>query len=776
MIPFFSIAAAILLAAIAWACARPASVVRAAPVVLATVALVSAVAVWALVDPSTPGMGLWLDSSEEPMLPTGDPAQQAYRDAIRTFGDDDVYVIAVESGDTFSAENLSALQSITRAIRRLDGVRRTESLVDAVVFRYEPDGEMVTVERLVQGIPDSQEESAALRVRALADPILTRTIVAADGRASAINVLFRDMTDGEFIAAGLDESIHSILLHQGLPGQIFSITGRPHIKARAHHMMVQDLLQLIPLALLVGVAMAWLSTGSLRMGVVPVGASAVATLWVLGSLVYLGRPLNIITLVLAPMLLCVGSVYGVHVLARYDGFVVQLTDRRSAAEACLRYVRVPVMIAGVTTAVGFSVLGMSSTPAVRELAAFSVLGVAAITALSLVAVPSAAALLPQASPAAAEIGRIEGLLRRVAHLAVHHSGAVLMVWATLTIAALAMIPHIRIDTDYLTFFDRTSAVRTDFSRVGELLPGAVPLYVTVDGGDEGAFRTPENLRSIARLQSALDEIPGVVATVSLVDFVRKLNRAVERGDPAAFSIPASRGEVAELVFMVPKATLRRFANSNHSRVNIVVRTNASGSSVVRELETRILEAIAEAALPAHFRTAVTGNTVVLNHGADEIAATQLRTVGTATFGIFVAILLAFASVRLGLVAMLPNLIPVLMFFGVLGCGVAALSLPTSLIGCIALGLAIDDTAHFLTGYRRRREQGSSPEQAATDCVEQLGRPIVVTSLMLGAGFLVLSLSGFATLRELGQLLALTMTVCLGADLLMLPALLVRARV
>ena len=105
----------------------------------------------------------------------------------------------------------------------------------------------------------------------------------------------------------------------------------------------------------------------------------------------------------------------------------------------------------------------------------------------------------------------------------------------------------------------------------------------------------------------------------------------------------------------------------------------------------------------------------------------------------------------------------------------SLSLPTSLIGCIALGIAIDDTVHFLVAYRHRRAAGETPEEAATHVIRSVGRPIVITSFTLVLGFLAMLLSGFATLREFGYLTALTMGICLTTDLILLPALLVRWR-
>jgi predicted RND superfamily exporter protein len=206
-----------------------------------------------------------------------------------------------------------------------------------------------------------------------------------------------------------------------------------------------------------------------------------------------------------------------------------------------------------------------------------------------------------------------------------------------------------------------------------------------------------------------------------------------------------------------------------------VRTGQSGSAAVRALEDRIRGVLETADLPPGFSTGVTGNAVLLNRSADGIAGNQATQVGFAAVTIFLLICAVFRSFRVGLISMVPNVIPVVIFFGVLGAGAAALSLPTSLIGSIALGIAIDDTMHFLVAYQKRRGEGLSPDEAADQCIRQVGRPIVMTSIMLVVGFLVILASGFATLREFGALTALTMGICLTTDLLLLPALLVRLR-
>ena len=268
----------------------------------------------------------------------------------------------------------------------------------------------------------------------------------------------------------------------------------------------------------------------------------------------------------------------------------------------------------------------------------------------------------------------------------------------------------------------------------------MPIYVVVTGRGEGTFREPENLRALGRLQAHMDAIPEVSATLSLVDFVAVVNRALERDDPAAERVPDTRAAVSEIVFLLPKAKIRRFVNANQSRANVVVRTGVTGSAALRALEARLRAAIAAADLPAALRADVTGNAIVLNRGADAIAGNQLGSVALTTATILLLVTAAFRSVRFGLIALVPNLVPVILFFGLLGGGIATLSLPTSLIGCVALGIAIDDTAHFLVNYRRVRGDGTPAVAAIASCVRELGQPMVVTSVMLSAGYLVLALS------------------------------------
>ncbi len=782
--PLALVAAGVLLAygLLAVIRARPEWVVDRPRAVLAALAAVSLGAAFLFIDLDTLAPRVTLDPSEEPLMLTADPARQIYAEATRTFGNDDIYVIAMLSDDVFTYENLSALRRISHAVLKLPGVRRAESVVDVPTYRWDRAKDWLDVSRFIDDVPEDPAAIADLRARALADPIYPKLIISRDGSAAAINLSFHEIGDRAFVERGLDEKIRAIAEAESAPGREFRFAGRPHVKTRTSLIMAEDLSRLIPLAVVVAALVVFLTTGSLRCVLLPLSACLTSLLWTFGLLGATGTPINLLTVVLAPILISLAGLYGVHIVARWELERERCDNARDAALATLRYVFLPELLSGITTSVGFAALVPAGIPGIEELGLFAFFGCSMLTLISLAGIPAALALLPHrtgrqaTTRAGAAFGRaLDDALVALAGVCSRHATPVLVAWALLTAGALSAIPRIVVDTDYLNYFKPHSRVRQDFAAVNERLIGPVPLYVTLYGEGEGAFREPANLRKLERLEREIATLPGVAAAVSMVDPLVLLNRALERDDPAQERIPDSREEVSDLVFMVPKAELRRFANSNHSAANVLVRTGELGSRAVRTLVARIEQVVAELGLEPELRVEVTGNSVVMNRSADALAGNQLSSIGLASGTVFALVYLVFRSARVSGLVMVPNLAPVILFFGLLGFGISTLSLPTSMIGCVVLGVAVDDTVHMLVSYRRLREGGASPEEAVLTAMRRVGRPMVVSSLMLCAGFLTITISGFASLVEFGYLSALTLLICLAADLILLPALLVRAR-
>jgi predicted RND superfamily exporter protein len=527
------------------------------------------------------------------------------------------------------------------------------------------------------------------------------------------------------------------------------------------------------------------ATGTRRGVVLPLANVLLGITWTFGAMAAAGRPLTVLSCMLGPELIAIGSVFGIHLLAGYDEERRGPGDAREIVARTLAHERVPIALSAATTQIGFGSLCLTNVPAIFEFGAFAVLGVGCVTFLALSGLPALLVLLPPRREVSALPERVARWSERFALelerglAAIHaasarHSGRAIVAGVVAGAVAIAAIPNIVIDTDYLSFFGAHSRVRRDFEAVNRLLAGAIPIYVVLSGSGPGAFREPAALRAIERLQARIDAIPGVSHTLSVADFLRAMNRALERGEPAAARIPDDRAAVTELLQLAPKDEMERFVNVNASRANLVVRTGEVGSAAIRRLGAQLEDAI-RAELPKPLDGAPTANAILLARGDDSIAGSQLQSVSSAAATIFLLVALALRSVKLGAIAMIPNVLPVGMYFGLLGLGAAPLSLPTSLIGAVALGIAVDDTVHFLVRYRRERRAGLSPAAAARVTGLRVGTPIATTAIMLSAGFGTIALSSFATLRQFGLLFAATVVICLAAELVLMPALLVRTR-
>ena len=751
--------------------------------VLVALALATIWALSALFDADPVGLSLRIDPSSEPLLARGDPAADLYRGAVRDFGHDEIYSVALECEEVFTVDCLSTLDRLSSRLARLDGVRGISSLVDATSLRWVEAEGWIEIRSFIKEIPQDESRLRELRSRALANVVYKQTLVSGNADAAALNVAFQKMDDALFLASGLDASITEVLREEISPDQTFYVSGRPHVKVQVYHGIVRDLLVLIPLAILVMSAVLWLFFRNLWGVLLPLGTALIANLWTFGAMAASGEQLTLLTGLLGPLLLAIGSVYGVHVVTRYEEQVPFAVRSNEAASRALEEVRLPALIAGLTTLIGFAALLITDVPAVFQLGLFAMLGIASSTFLALVGIPAILGMLPL--PGGREERKIkqdgtpsqglDSLLAALARGVARYSGLAIGTWVLLGAASLLALPHTEVDTDYLSYFAADDPLRQDFDAINRLLAGVVPIYVVIDGRGAGSFREPALAKAVAVLEERLAALPAVSRTLSSNDMLGQLNRAFQGDDPEQERVPDTRAGITELLFMLPKDDLSSFLTVDHGRANVIVRTGVVGSSAVIELERQMQRVLDESPLPQGAQARITGNAILLAHSADAITRSQPRSVGIAALAIFLLISIALRSPRMGAVAMIPNLVPVLIFFGLLGAGLAPLSLPVSLIGCMALGIAIDDSVHFLVRYQRERQRGADPVAAAERCSRRVGRPIAITSVMLCLGFLVVTGSRFATMQEFGFLSALTMGVCLATDLILLPAVLIRLR-
>jgi predicted RND superfamily exporter protein len=745
--------------------------------VLAIAAALVVTAAHQIVDLRTGERRLDIDTSFNRMLASDDPAKQFYDRVRRIFGSDESMVVALVADDVFQPEHLETVVRLTRRISQVDGVHHVVSLANALNIRGV--GNDLEIAPFISGLPDESIDPEALRREVLENPIYAGNLVTRDGTATALLVYFLDFSDREFVERRLDEQIAEIADEERGRAEVW-VSGMPRIKAVSARMMLRDLAQQSPLVALALAGVLGLAFRSLHGVAVPLLSITFALVWTLGLVTALGYMLNAITSVLPPVLFTLGLAYSVHVVSAYDDERARHLDgsRLEWTVGALHHVALPVALTGVTTAAGFMSLMLSPLGAIREFGLLSVIGVLLTMLAALTVAPALLILFGPRAAAAGSGTRSDGAFdrfaERVARFDVDRRRAIFIGAGAIAIIAVFGATKIRIGTVHTTKFAPDAPVRVHFEAVNEHLEGANPFYVIVSADYADAFHEPVNLQVVEDLQNWLAGLPEIGGTTSLVDYLKLINRGFHENDPDYLRIPKSRRLVSQLLFFGANEEIERFVDSRSQMVSIAVRARVVDSDDVSMLIETIDRRLRD--LPEHLTAKVTGNPVLLNSTMDAIMRGQIWSLASAMLIIYVLLSFLFTSPRVGLIALIPNFFPVAVYFGALGLAGVSLTIGTSLIAPMVIGIAVDDTIHYFACFTRDARELADDRRAVISALRSVGRPVTYTSIALCLGFLVLTTSELRTQVQMGIMAAFALGVAWAADMVLTPALCAGLRV
>ncbi len=743
---------------------------------MSLVCVLTLLAVSRVIDLRSGTLRLVFDPSTNALLPAHDEARDFYDYVRRLFGSDETILVALVDDDVFTAENLRRIQRLTERIGEIDGVHHVVSLSNALNISS-VDGDLA-IEPFIDEVPEDPAALERIRREALGNPIYAGNVVSPDGGAAALLIYLMDISEREFLARGIDRQIARIAEEERGDATTW-ITGPAYVKAEMSRLLLADLMRTLPLAGAVIGVVAYLSFRTVVGALVPLITVFIALLWTLGIFAVAGDSLNVVTIVIPPLILVVGFAYAVHVVAEY----YELLRSGEAADepggtvhVALKRVALPVALTGATTAAGFLALTTSPLGAIQQFGIYATVGVLATMLISLSLAPALLQLLPEPQRVRESRGgeRFERLARRVAEFDMRRRAPILVGAALLALVALFGVTRIRISTDVIRLFDPSNPVRQDFEAVNERLEGSDALYVVLSTDYRDAFKEPVNLHEIQKLQRWLEEQPEIGGTTSIVDYVMLINRGFHDNEPEYLAIPESRRLVTQLLYFGANDEIDSFVDSRYQTVSILVRSRAIDSRDVTQLVRRIEEHLE--GLPGHIEGRVTGNSVLISKTSDEIARGQALSLSLAFVIIFAMLSLLFMSFRVGFLALIPNILPVLVYFGTLGLTGITLNTTTGLVGCLVLGIAVDDTIHFLTRFNSAAKRHASERKGVSEALWSVGRPVTYTSAALCLGFLSIATSELRNQVEFGVLAAFTLGFAWLVDVVFTPALAANMRI
>jgi len=709
-----------------------------------------------------------IDPSLNEMLPRDDPARVFYEELLERFGSDDVVVIALQSASLFTPAGLATVVRATEAIARAEGVHHVEGLATAIRMRA-VDGDLEIGGYLESGVA-TQAAADELRRALVDDPLRAGSLVSRDGEATAILVTFERMPEDVFLASGIDLGVLDTA-RAAAPEMLVVMAGTPHVKAEVGRLLTSELTIMVPLVFMLMCALSCGFFRSLRLGLIPIASVVLGMLWTVGVMGWVGHDLNIVTTLIPPLVLALGFAYSTHVVASFAP--QSMGSRVGPARQALAHVAFPVAFTALTTAAGFLSLMSNGLEVIRGFGIFAAVSTAATLLAALTLAPLLLSFGRSDSGAVSEPSKswLDLRFERLAAFDAKHATPILAVAGVLAVLALGAATRIEVNLPVIENFRPEASIRMAYERIDRLFGGANQFYVMLRADEKGAFERPEWLREVAALQAWLLEQPEIGGTTSVVQYLEVLNEALGPEDVPTRRIPDSENLVAQLLLFGANEELDTLLDRAHQVITILVRSTATETREFDLLARRIDARLEQ--LPDGIEGYTTGNAILLTRAADRIASGQALSLVWAGGMIGLLLVVYFRSLRLGLYALVPNMLPVLLYFGLLGATGTTLNNSTALMGSIVLGIAVDDTLHLLVEYRRALRETGDAQAALSQALVRVGRAITCTTLAVCLGLLVVGGSALRNQAEFGVLGAATLAIAWLVDVTVTPALCIR---
>jgi hypothetical protein len=695
-----------------------------------------------------------------------------YERFLKQFGTDEIIAIAFGGEGIFTAENLRLIENISSKLERLPNIRRVISLTTTKLVYGERNN--IYFAKLINEIPSSKKELISIKKRALNDPFIPKTLVSTDARNTAI-VAEIDHIIGEFdYKIDLLKRIRSILKEEEIKtGKHFRVGGAAVLDDALFRYAKRDQSRFIPLMIIIIVMIVFFMFRRFELIALPVIVVLLSVVWTYGFLALLGYKINIISAIVPPLLMAVAIADSIHFIADY----LQETARGNPSKiACIGRsfcnVITPCFMTSLTTTLGLLSLLSADLVPIRQFGLVAAAGVSFAFIITVFLLPVLLSVIPYPE---------ETYRRKI------QSGffATLLLWlgqwrkgraiTVIAIACLAGIPavlslrNVTVGTNTLDYFKKDDVVRSQTEWIDANIGGTISLEFFIDAEKQDALKDPSLLRKMEHFQRYLKGFDGITGVYSAVDLVQSLNRAFYGGDERRFAIPSSPVAVAQELFIVAGSQeIKELLSDDYSAGRITARVEMNKS---RQLAHRLpeIKAHVEEVFGNSPIVSPTGMLYLINRMENYLLSSQIKSFILAFIVITVAIMAMLRSFKLGILAMIPNYLPILFTLALMPILRFPLDVGTVLFAAVALGLIVDDTIHFLSRLKLDMERTNDIEISIADTMRSTGRPIVYTSVVLSIGFMVLIFASFNPLHHFGILSGMVILLALAFDLIVLPA-------
>jgi predicted RND superfamily exporter protein len=700
-------------------------------------------------------------------LPDDDPHASLLKEVGENFGGNKMGMVILECDNIFTPEVISHVRQITDSISLTEGISSVTSLTNIINISGSEEGMEIGLLIDEYNMPESSEELDKLRKTTLSKEMYRGAIVSADGTATTVIFTLKEDANVQQVSAKVKAMAESL----NLPEKLY-FAGSPMMITSISSLIRTDLIRLIPVAFLLIALVLYLGFHSIRGVVLPLLTSAIAVVWVLGIMSFFGYEITMVTNNIPIILLAVGGAYTIHVLNRIDQ--ESDPDKNTAIIHAMTYISLPVMLAALTTVIGFlSFIFGSYLTMIKDFGIFSALGTLFTFILAIVFIPAVSAVLPHRSvhhPKNTDKPRksylAEFILVPLRYLLLKHPKYTLVAWAAFSIISLGGFFLIERSVDIKGYFKKNNPTRVAEEIMEEKFGGTKPVFVLF----KGDMQSPEVLSTMTRMEEYMKADPGVMTTQSVADLIVDLYDALGEGR----RIPDDKETIEQLWFLLEgNEIMGRFVSDGLDQGLIISKFIPSDNKSKKNFENYMNKFVRENSSEA-CSIEVTGMPFIDVAMNRSLMNSQMGSISIAILLVILLVGFSMRSFKTGIYATIPIVTAIAILFGGMGYTGITLNMATVLVASIALGIGVDYSIHVINHFNHSRSSGGSLPQALANTIGISGKAIIINITSVSAGFLVLLFSEMVPLQYFGLLISLSMIGSGLGALTLLPVILILA--
>ncbi len=706
---------------------------------------------------------LQIDADIVRSLPDDDVDARLLKKIGKNFGSNNMGVIILETDNIYQPSVIEHIQLITDTLSEISGISSVSSLTNIINIKGSDYG--IEIGKLVDEyeLPKTALEFEKLRNNILNNPMYKGSIVSEDETASLIVFNIENDANVNIIAKEVIEKTTALQI----PEKLYYI-GSPMLVTYISDLMRKDLTTLLPIAFLVIAIILFLSFRSFSGVILPLLIAVISIVWSLGSMAFLGIKMSMISNNIPIIILAIGSAYTIHVINRVNK--VRLEEQHSdTIKTALVYVFIPIMLAALTTIIGFiSFIFGSYLDMIVDFGIFTALGTLFACLLSIFFVPAILSVLNfknNTSKVPKDDSFITNYLLQPLHqLIANKPKTVLLIWLLLIGFSVANLFSIRRSVDIQEYFKRDNPTRLAEQIMVEKFGGTKPIFVYFKGN----MQSPAVLKKMLETSAYMEESPEVFTSMSIAKLIDEINYNFTNSR----TFPQEIEQIEQLWFLLDgNEVLPRFVNEELTEGIIISKFKSPDNKSKIKFAKYMNRFIAENSTE-ECQIQITGMPFVDITMDQSLINSQIGSIAIAVFFVIVLVGGILRSLKSGFFAAIPIIATIILLFGFMGLTGISLNIATVLVASVALGIGIDYAIHIISHFKTSFKKNNDVYAAVQESILVSGKAIIINVVSVSAGFLVLVFSDMVPLQYFGLLIALSMvSSCLGA-LTLLPSLLI----